>query len=298
MENKIEYYIYTHTRKDNGVVFYVGMGHTTEKPYRDRANNKKYSHRSKLWISVFKDCNKDIIVEKVFFSNNISECSLKEKELIKKYGRIFNNTGTLVNMTTGGDYSDAFNVVEYNVNGKVIKRWENMYVAADFYGINFKNIHAAISNKNLSNGSQWLKIEKSEIEKEIQPYVDPRQNKVLQFSLKGEFIKEFTSVKEASRKLKIDAASIINCLSNKRYSAGNFLWSYTDEIKVKSKRCIIQYDIEMNKIREFNSLEEIKKYLNLKSSTAIRNCFKGIQKQAYGFKWVDSLELGFSKNRL
>jgi len=39
-------------------------------------------------------------------------------------------------------------------------------------------------------------------------------------------------------------------------------------------------------VQTFDTLEEIKRKLNINSSTAIRNCFSGKQKQAYGFKWI------------
>lgn len=47
-----------------------------------------------------------------------------------------------------------------------------------------------------------------------------------QFSLSGEFIKTWSSRKEASETLHIVASSISECVKNKRKTAGGFIWKY------------------------------------------------------------------------
>ncbi len=53
--------------------------------------------------------------------------------------------------------------------------------------------------------------------------------KVVQYDLNNNFIKEFESVINASKKLKIDKSSIANCCLGKRYnSAGGYKWKYKE----------------------------------------------------------------------
>jgi group I intron endonuclease len=109
---------------------------------------------------------------------------------------------------------------------------------------------------------------------------------IYQFNKKGGFLNKHSSIQEASNKTNIDRASISNCAAGKRKSAGDYLWSFTDSVFVQHKLLIYQYTLEDQFVQTFDTLEEIKRKLNINSSTAIRNCFSGKQKQAYGFKWI------------
>ncbi|MCK9543586.1 MAG: hypothetical protein M0R03_16330 [Novosphingobium sp.] len=51
-----------------------------------------------------------------------------------------------------------------------------------------------------------------------------KRKSVLQYDLKGRFIKEWISQSEAHRYLKIDISSISQCCSGKRKTAGGFIW--------------------------------------------------------------------------
>ena len=87
--------VYLHRRTDNNEIFYVGIGNDIKRAYdvKNRCNKhwkgivKKYGH----------------IVEIIENDLSWEDACIKEKELIKKYGRIDLNEGTLVNMTDGGE---------------------------------------------------------------------------------------------------------------------------------------------------------------------------------------------------
>lgn len=102
--NNENYYLYSHTRKDTGDVFYIGVGtkfydkrSPNASPYR-RAHLK--SIRNPFWKNIVNktDYTIDIVCE----SNDYNFIEQKEKEYISLYGRRENSTGTLVNMTGGG----------------------------------------------------------------------------------------------------------------------------------------------------------------------------------------------------
>ena len=50
--------------------------------------------------------------------------------------------------------------------------------------------------------------------------------KILQFTKSGEFIKEWPSLREASRQLKINCGHIWSCCNGKYKSAGGYVWKY------------------------------------------------------------------------
>jgi group I intron endonuclease len=114
---------------------------------------------------------------------------------------------------------------------------------------------------------------------------DDRRKPIFQFTKSGIFIKEYSSTTDAATETNIDRASINNTALGKRKSAGNYLWSYNSSIVVVPKILIYQYTLDDILVRTYETLEELKKVLQLTSSTSIRACISSKQKQAYGFKW-------------
>lgn len=96
------FYIYRHIRTDTDEVFYIGKG--ANRISRKWDYERAYTHyrRNKFWQSVVSKCP-DIEVEIVMEFDTEEQCIAKEIELIALYGRRNRGTGTLVNLTDGGD---------------------------------------------------------------------------------------------------------------------------------------------------------------------------------------------------
>ena len=111
--------------------------------------------------------------------------------------------------------------------------------------------------------------------------------KVWQYDLKGNFIKEFNSAKEAKDELGI-AGNIRSAIVNES-SAYGFLWRRPSDDKskvVKRKKIrktkkVCQYDLNENFIKEFNSVKEAKDELG--SGNILMAISKG--SSAGGFYW-------------
>lgn len=91
-------YLYRHIRLDKNEVFYVGIGSDNEYEYK-RAYNRK--DRNRYWKHIIKvtDYEVEIVIDDLTWE----QACEKEKEFIKLYGRKDLKTGTLVNLTDGGD---------------------------------------------------------------------------------------------------------------------------------------------------------------------------------------------------
>jgi hypothetical protein len=93
---KNNFYVYRHIRIDTNEVFYIGKGN-----FRNyyRANSTK--SRNKFWYNIVSktEFKVDIIVDEL----TNEEAIKKEIEFIKIYGRRDLGTGTLVNLTDGGE---------------------------------------------------------------------------------------------------------------------------------------------------------------------------------------------------
>ena len=115
---------------------------------------------------------------------------------------------------------------QYDLEGNFIKEWPGGYSeVVTFYKKKNMNIHRAIRLGTSCNGFQWSwehlpKMKKLESKN--------KATKVGQYTLDGELIQVFNSVREASK----IASNVSRCLKGTRKISGGFLWKYiNDEIK-------------------------------------------------------------------
>lgn len=103
-----KYYLYRHIRLDKNEPFYIGISTKYPEDYLwnsySRAN--KRAGRNSIWKRIIKKT--DYKVEILLESNSRDFILEKEREFIKLYGRVNLKTGTLANLTDGGDYFDGF----------------------------------------------------------------------------------------------------------------------------------------------------------------------------------------------
>lgn len=89
-------FLYLHIRKDNGLIFYVGIG-VGKRPYNFKGNQRGWR-----WKQVYEDaggCEVKILCENLTWKR---ACEL-EILMISFYGREITGEGNLVNFTKGGD---------------------------------------------------------------------------------------------------------------------------------------------------------------------------------------------------
>lgn len=104
MEEENKYYLYRHIRLDKNEPFYIGIGtkykkyHTFKREY-SRAFQRR--GRNVFWKRVVAKANYK--VEILYESNDYNFLKTKEIEFIKLYGRRNTNTGSLVNLSDGGE---------------------------------------------------------------------------------------------------------------------------------------------------------------------------------------------------
>ena len=173
-----DFYVYEHLLED-GTVFYIGQG----SHYRATCS---YG-RSNDWNTITSDNNYKVNIVK----NNLTEQeSLDlEAELILKYGRRDNGTGTLINHNDGG----------IGLKGK-----DNY-----FYGL-------SLSGKD--NGNYGNKYESNILSKSV-----------LMLDTKGNIIKEFASVSEAVELYNYIGSCISSCCLGKRQLHKGMQFVYKDD---------------------------------------------------------------------
>lgn len=116
---------------------------------------------------------------------------------------------------------------------------------------------------------------------------------IIQYNLDGDFIKEWSSIRDASETLQIQHIPAV--CKGIRKSAGGYLWRYkeSDDFPQKisvpskfdtSKKEIIQYDLNENYIQEFSSISDAARITGV-SREGIHLCLNGTFPQMNGYIW-------------
>lgn len=230
--------------------FYIGRGKNSRYKQHLQANHLKDSSIKSNKILKLLNQNIDPII--IFLKTNITqeESNIEEMKYIKMFGRINNKTGILANMTDGGEGT--------------------------------KNVIL----------SEETKKKMSEKAKGTKTYSNNGMSKLVgKYDLENNLLAIFNSLREASESMNVDFKNISSCARGKSKSAYGFIWKYLGKsykhhpvIKVSNNRnkIVLQYDLNDNFIKEWNSISLAEKTLNINHISC--TCL-GKQKTCAGFKW-------------
>lgn len=143
----------------------------------------------------------------------------KLKMSLTKKGKLPKNMASLHMLSIKG------NVLQYNLNGKLIKEWESVNKAKN--ELKIKNINLVVNGKrDVAGGYIWRykskPLTKTELKKINENKLKQKPKIVQQLTMDGVLIKEWSSVNEVKKIYK----HINSVLNNKRKSAGGYRWKY------------------------------------------------------------------------
>lgn len=242
-------YVYRHIRLDKNIPFYIGISSGSVPNY---ARAKNYSRdRSYIWRRIVAKTKYE--VEIMIDGLNWDEACEKEKEFIKLYGRINKKTGTLANLTDGGEGNfgqvvsretrdrlsdiNSIPIVQYDLNGKFIAVHKGSVEAAKSIGKSYGGIWMCANLKQhcyTSYGFLWRRFEgnTSDIEFDREKFnktVFGRKG-IKVYDKNGKFLESFISISSASDKYKIPASAISTVLMGGQISAKKHVFRYDDGI--------------------------------------------------------------------
>lgn len=117
---------------------------------------------------------------------------------------------------------------------------------------------------------------------------------VLQYDIKGNFIKKWDSRIDAAHFYNFNSAMISNCIAGRWQSCKGFIWKeYTEPILSHiivnrnnySPYIVKQYDLEGNLLHVWENYEQIIKHNPAYKKPSLSSCCHGKQKTAYGYIW-------------
>lgn len=231
-------YLYRHIRHDKDEPFYIGIAIGNKdggNPYK-RAFEK--ARRNNIWKRITDKT--EYSVEILFDDISVEFAKQKEIEFIKLYGRIDLKTGTLSNLTDGGDgtvnkvYTDDYRLkLSESQKGKIVSEETRKKISA-----NKKNKKLSESHKNnvikaiqrrghkvSENGKKSISIKNSgssngmygvygEKHPNFKGYIIVYQGDKLIGSYEG--------IYKCSEELGVSASKISACLSGRRLTTGGY----------------------------------------------------------------------------
>lgn len=113
---------------------------------------------------------------------------------------------------------------------------------------------------------------------------------IKQYTKEGEFIKEYNSIRDASRELGIHFGNIVKCAMRKRNIAGGYIWRFSNDdtmdtsYKNKRDKKVVMLNKNGSYRMTFNTLYDASLFIN-KSQENIASCCKGNTNTAGGYIW-------------
>lgn len=241
------YYAYSHKKKDNNQIFYIGIAKKNPKRLSgfkttySRAFSKK--SRNVIWKNIV---NKhDYIIDIIFECDTEDEIIEKEKELIKFYGKIINKSGILCNMTDGGHGIESFN---HSLESKrKIGESSKNRIRRKGYSLNIseegkKSLLDSLKNRivkdstrqkmsnNLRNNKRALGHKVTD--EHIMKTKLSCGTSILQYDLQDNFIKEWVSFTEICEFFKIkNYGGLKRCCDKITKNYRNYVWKYKEKNK-------------------------------------------------------------------
>lgn len=292
--------------------FYVGKYHPSYKRYlehlKEATGIKKFKNSHKLnRIKKIINQGYELEIKIVFETDNESEAFEKEIELIKFYGRRDKKTGSLTNMTDGGE----------GCSGKIFTEKQRKNISLRVRGSGnpmYGKKHSSEAIKIMSEARRKRKPYRHTEEwkqylRENSPGGKATSKPIFQIDFNGNIIKKWLSASIAFKKLGYPSrTNIASCAKYKYRTYKSFYWLYEKDVKIINNK-IINID-ELNRLRlkphstirinqftcegafikTWGSQLQIKRELKLSNSSnsIISNIIRGKRKSNIygGFQWA------------
>lgn len=289
--------IYTiyHLRKPN--YYYIGSASKYDKKkYNDIGFLQRWrNHYSLLKRGVHHNKHLQRVVSKygidgirfaILESCNPFDCITREVYYIRKYKSEYNvfnfndNCFSLLGTKQTDETIKKKNrnrrpVYQYDLSGKFIKKWPSATAAKNAKVGTSRLLDCLNNNYGSSGGFQW-----SYSNAPRPPYKQKYwriEEPVYQFNIKGDFIKEYPSPSEAAKSTGIPCVNILRSLNKEYFTGSGYVWSYSRDgftkPQNKKRSPVVQYDEQMNVVREYDSISEAAEELKT-GTTNIVNCCK------------------------
>lgn len=286
------YYVYKAKNKINGKIY---IGQTVNFKERIWQHQRCYEKE---------DCKFHDAIKEFGFDNFEWEilktfCTKKEAEESEKYFiEFYNSYRDGYNENKGGvGGHNAKSVICLSLSGEYIKRYDS---ASDTQkdGFNSSNVLLCCKNRLYTCKNHMFMFEDDYLKYGSKQYKKPISKcikSVIQCDLNGNFIKEFSSIQQASIETGVTRSTISGVLTGIYKSAGGYIFVYKDNFPIKdiskyrhNKKGIkvAQINPKTNEVvKIFDRISDAGRELGV-SYKAIHKVVNKPNRTAYGYRWI------------
>jgi hypothetical protein len=290
-----QFYVYELIDPRTNIPFYVGKGcgnrihqHILE------ANKPRDKQVNKFKCAVINNIlsNHRVVVESII-QDKLSEQQAFELEieLIAKYGKRWDGTGSLTNFHDGGIGGTGYpkEIEQYSITGSFIKSHSSITLAAMEHNIHKSSICAALNGRTLlAGGYRWGYV--GDI---LTPYTNMKYTPVSCYNMDGTIRCSFNSIKSAAKSCNIIYTNIIDAIAGRHHTAGGYRWAYLGEIpnsipdgyNIPGTRKFACYDNNMQLIKVYDNLADAVLETGAVSSGIVDRCAGRVKYKSGGFYW-------------
>ncbi len=148
LTNNGKYYLYRHIRLDKNIPFYIGIGSKNKNDLKYGSYDRAFKscNRNNYWKNITNKTKYE--VEILLETDNYDFLKEKEEEFIKLYGRVDLKTGTLANMTEGGETGNRGKRIKvFDINKNFLSLYSSITEACDILNLNRSKVAKVILNK-------------------------------------------------------------------------------------------------------------------------------------------------------
>jgi hypothetical protein len=239
----------------------------------------------------------NVLDGKVYIGQTMRKFEDRKKEHLKSFKDNKSQTVLIKAVLKHGVDNFNFEVVEECNNDQIDEK--------EIYYIKQYNSKAPNGYNVRSGGREKLNTTNSNRHTVAKP--------VYQYTIEGDFIKEFKSASQAALELNIHNTTISQCCRGERLSTGGFIWSRKkvdnfnniEKIKIYHNRSlennivtyvknIYQFDLNGTLLNKYSSVKDASLATNI-SEQAIYKCLSKknkISKRMYKWSYFETLEIG------
>lgn len=232
--------------------------------------------------------------EGLYKVSNLGRVKRLETTIIDKKGRKRPFPERILKIKTVGKYYG----LQISKEGVVYPKYIHRLVAQSFIA-NPKNkpdvnhIDGDKSNNNASNLEWVTKIEN--MKHAFDHKLINTEKPINQFTLKGEFVKRFKSMMEASRQTGVEVSNIQSCARGEYRHASGFQWVFDKNVKkvkdIERLACrhnegVVKLTLKGEYICEYDKISQAYEELGKLDNGVISQVCKGDRKRYLNFKWM------------
>lgn len=266
----------------------------------DLINNarKKYNSSDYWDYEILEYCTKeDLDNREIYYINYYKSDDRRFGYNLNKGGcgnKGYELSETARNKIINSDYNIKRSKPIYQINedGVIVNKFRNANEIETKLGFQHFNILQCCKNVYKQfYGYKWLYVEDYKEDKDYS-FKYSKNRKILQYNLEGELINIWDNLTTAAKSLNITKTAINNVIKHKMNTCLNYIFCYEGEkpnINFTDRRTIkcpiLQYDLNDNLIKEWESASNAEIHYTGKRTGSINKVLRGINKSAFGFKW-------------